>query len=226
MKWWIFSGIWLFSLELVAQDAEKLIREVRQKMEQVNDYQAKGKLKTDVAFLKVPVSNVQVYFQKPNRFRIKKDGGISLLPKNGVSVNMNSLLLQDQYVAVAAGSSMLEGTPVQIIKLLPLSDASDLVLTTLYIDEKLRLIRKAVSTTRDNGTYDMQLFYGRYASFGLPDRVLFSFNTKDYKLPKGVTFEYETGQAVPEKVKDRKGRVELIYEQYQINKGIPENVFR
>lgn len=226
MKWWIFSGIWLFSLKLVAQDADKLIRDVRQKLEQVNDYQAKGKLKTDVAFLKVPVSNVQVYFQKPNRFRIKKDGGISLLPKNGVSVNLNSLLLQDQYVAVAAGSSLLEGTPVQIVKLLPLSDASDLVLTTLYIDEKLRLIRKAVSTTRDNGTYDMQLFYGRYASFGLPDRVLFSFNTKDYKLPKGVTFEYETGQPVPEKVKDRKGKVELIYEQYQINKGIPENVFR
>ena len=195
MKWWIFSGIWLFSLKLVAQDADKLIRDVRQKLEQVNDYQAKGKLKTDVAFLKVPVSNVQVYFQKPNRFRIKKDGGISLLPKNGVSVNLNSLLLQDQYVAVAAGSSLLEGTPVQIVKLLPLSDASDLVLTTLYIDEKLRLIRKAVSTTRDNGTYDMQLFY-------------------------------ETGQPVPEKVKDRKGKVELIYEQYQINKGIPENVFR
>lgn len=226
MKWWIFSGFFLVSIELVAQDADKLIREVRQKMEQVNDYQAKGKLKTDVAFLKVPVSNVQVYFQKPNKFRIKKDGGISLLPKNGVSVNMNSLLLQDQYVAVAAGSSMLEGTPVQIIKLLPLSDASDLVLTTLYIDEKLRLIRKAVSTTRDNGTYDMQLYYGRYASLGLPDRVLFSFNTKDYKLPKGVTFEYETGQTAPEKLKDRKGRVEIVYEQYQINKGIPENVFR
>jgi outer membrane lipoprotein-sorting protein len=213
-------------VDLVAQDADKLIREVRQKMEQVNDYQAKGKLKTDVAFLKVPVSNVQVYFQKPNRFRIKKDGGISLLPKNGVSVNLNSLLMQEDYVAVAAGSTQIEGTPVQMVKLIPLSESGELVLTTLYIDEKLRLIRKAVSTTRDNGTYDMQLYYGRYASFGLPDRVLFSFNTKDYKLPKGVTFEYETGQQVPEKIKDRKGRVEIVYEQYQINKGLPVNTFR
>ena len=29
--------------------------------------------------------------------------------------------------------------------------------------------------------------------YGLPDKVIFSFNTKDYKLPKGVTFDYDDG---------------------------------
>jgi outer membrane lipoprotein-sorting protein len=219
----------MWCLELQGQDADKLIREVRTKLDQVKDYTATGKLKTDVAFLKIPVSNVQIYYKKPNRFRVKKDGGISLLPKNGVSVNLNSLLMSDDYTAVPAGESVLNGITVKIIKLLPLSDNGDVVLTTMYIDEKKLLIQKAVTTTRDNGTYDMQMSYGRFEKYGLPDKVIFSFNTKDYKLPKGVTFEYDAGETAKtqeEKLKNKKGKVEILYENYLINKGISDDVFK
>lgn len=218
-------------LSLVAQgqDADKLIRDVRAKLDQVKDYKATGKLKTDVAFLKIPVSNVQVYYKKPNRFKVKKDGGISLLPKNGVSVNLNSLLMAEDYTAVPAGESMLNGVPVKIIKLLPLNDNGDVVLTTMYIDDKKLLIQKAVTTTRDNGTYDMQMSYGKFEKYGLPDKVIFSFNTKDYKLPKGVTFEYDAGETAKtqeEKLKNKKGKVEILYENYLINKGIDDSIFK
>lgn len=219
----------LISTKGFAQDADKLIREVRAKLDQVNDYRATGKLKTDVAFLKIPVSNVQVFYKRPNRFKVKKDGGISLLPKNGVSINLNSLLMSDNYTAVPAGDATVNGLPVKVIKLLPLSDNSDVVLTTMYIDEKKLLIYKAVTTTRDNGTYDMQMSYGKFEKFGLPDKVIFSFNTKDYKMPKGVTFEYEAGEAdkaQADKLKDKKGKVEILYDNYTINKGVSDDVFK
>lgn len=210
-----------------AQDADKLIRDVRAKLEQVRDYRANGKLKTDVAFLKIPVSNVQVYYKSPNRFKVKKDGGISLLPKNGVSINLNSLLMDEEYTAVPAGETTLNGTVVRIIKLLPLSENSDVVLTSMYIDEKKLLIYKAVTTTRDNGTYDMQMSYGKFEKYGLPDKVIFSFNTKDYKLPKGVTFEYDAGAtAKNQQPKSNKGHVEITYDSYEINKGLPESAFK
>jgi hypothetical protein len=45
---------------------------VRVKLSQVKDYRATGKLKTDVAFLKVPVSNVEVFYKSPDRFKVKK----------------------------------------------------------------------------------------------------------------------------------------------------------
>ena len=228
MKWRILFFFLVNSFLLQAQDADKLVKDVKAKLDAVNDYQATGKLKTDVAFLKLPISKVQVYYKRPNRFKIKKDGGISLLPKNGMSVNLNNVLMQDQFVAVAAGSATLNGVPVKVVKLLPLSENSDLVLTTLYIDDKKLLIVKATSTTRDNGTYDMQFYYGRFAQYSLPDKVVFSFQTKDYKLPKGITFEYETGEIAKaaEKAKDKKGKVEIIYDQYIINKGFSDQVFR
>lgn len=229
MRYVLITFVAIWSLGVQGQDADKLIRDVRAKLDQVKDYKATGKLKTDVAFLKIPVSNVQVYYKKPNRFKVKKDGGISLLPKNGVSVNLNSLLMAEDYTAVPAGESVLNGVTVKIIKLLPLNDIGDVVLTTMYIDEKKLLIQKAVTTTRDNGTYDMQMSYGKFEKYGLPDKVIFSFNTKDYKLPKGVTFEYDAGETAKtqeDKLKNKKGKVEILYENYLINKGIDDSVFR
>lgn len=228
MKWRILLFFLVNSFLLHAQDADKLIKEVKAKLDVVKDYQASGKLKTDVAFLKLPISKVQVYYKSPNRFKIKKDGGISLLPKNGMSVNLNNVLMQEKFVAVGAGTASFKGINVQVVKLLPLVENSDLVLTTLYIDDKKLLILKAISTTRDNGTYDMEFQYGKFAQYSLPDKVIFSFQTKDYKLPKGITFEYETGEIAKaaEKEKDKKGKVEISYDQYIINKGVSDQIFR
>ncbi|MFN5475284.1 MAG: LolA family protein [Sphingobacteriales bacterium] len=219
----------VLALNVQAQDADKLVKDIRAKMAQVNDYKATGKLKTDVSFLKIPVSDIQVYYKKPDRFKVKKDGGISLLPKGGVSVNLNSLMMMDNVTAVNAGESMFQGVKVKVVKLLPLDENSDLILTTLYIDADRLLIYKSVTTTRDNGTYDMQMIYGRYEKYGLPDKVIFSFNTKDYKLPKGVTFEYEPGekpQQTQDALKNKKGKVEITYSSYAINQGVSEAVFK
>lgn len=195
-------------------------------MDRVNDYVAAGKMKTDVVFIKAPVANIKSYYKKPNRFKIKRDGGISLLPKGGVSVNVSSLLLTDDYTAIDAGQTTLNKIPVRIIKLLPLNDNSDVVLTTMYIDEVNLLIRKSSTTTKDNGTFDMEMQFGKYAEWGLPDKVIFSFNTKDYKLPKGITLEYDDGSKKQELPKNKKGKVEISYSSYIINKGVTDEMLK
>ena len=133
-----------------------LIMRVKAKLDQVNDYEADGRMKTDVSFIKAPIGKVKVYFKKPNKFRLKKDGGISLLPKGGVSVNMNSIFATSDFVALAAGEAMIGGSKTRIVKLLPANENSDIVLTTMYIDETNLLVKKAVTTTRENGTYEIK----------------------------------------------------------------------
>jgi outer membrane lipoprotein-sorting protein len=96
----------------------------------------------------------------------------------------------------------------------------------LYIDEPAQLIRKANTTTKENGTYEMEMVYGKYASFGLPDKVIFAFNTKDYKLPKGVTLDFETNEPVNERMKNKKGRIEITYSNYIVNKGVSDAEFK
>lgn len=216
----------MISTALFAQAEEALLRNVKAKLEKVADYEATGKLKLDVSFINAQESDVTVYFKKPNKFKVKKAGGISILPKGGVSVNTASLLPMGGYQTVPAGKAVVNGASTVVVKLIPTDEASDVVLSTLYIDEKEAVIRKAVVTTKESGTYDVQMNYGKYIAWGLADKVIFSFNTKDYKLPKGITFEYDKGERkVDDKEKNKKGTVTLTYSSYKINKGVSEKVF-
>lgn len=230
MKYALFF-CFIFSTTLntvIAQDAAALAQKVKAKLATVNDYQANGIMKTDVSFMKVPQSEVMIYYKKPNKFRIKKQDGITVTPKGGVSINLNAIIAGDNYAAVNAGTGNINGTPVTIIKLLPLEENSEVVVSTLYIDEKKLLIYKATTTTKDNGTYEMEMVYGKFADWGLPDKVTFIFSTKDYKLPKGLAFEYDSGTPPidPNSSKSTKGKVEIYYSNYTINRGIDESLFK
>ncbi len=221
--------IFHLALQSQAQDMTALVMKVKAKLELVNDYEAEGRMKTDVAFIKAPVGKVKVFFKKPNKFRLKKDGGISLLPKGGVSVNMNSVFATTDFVALAAGDAVVGGAKAKVVKLLPTNENSDIVLTTMYIDETNLVIKRAVTTTRENGTYEIEMTYGQFLNYGLPDKVVFSFNTKDYKLPKGITLEFDDNEkqlSEADKLKNKKGRVEITYTNYIINKGISDAVFK
>lgn len=210
------------------QNANELIQQIKEKLEKVNDYTAIGKLKTTVVFIKAPISNIKILYKKPDQFKIKKRGGISILPKGGIKVSLNSILSQKDFVVVEAGNTVIQKVNTKIIKLIPTSENSDIVLATLYIDEINKLVLKANTTTKENGTYEMELFYNNYASYALPDKVIFSFNTKDYKLPKGFTMEFDSGEKATEKdmIKNKKGKVEILYSSYVINKGIADSEFQ
>ena len=235
----IFVFIFIFQVspfaraQLVPQqreDVNMLVQKVREKINLVNDYQANGKMKTNVSFLKVPVATVKLYFKKPERLKIKNEKGISFIPKGAVNMNMSNVLSSGKYSVLDAGTDKVGGTTVKVVKLLPEDDNADVVLSTLYIDAVNQVILKSKTTTRDNGTYELEMSYGKYIAYGLPDKIIFSFNTKDYKMPKGVTFDFEDGSqkktaAEKEKLKNQKGKMEIFISGYSINKGIADSVF-
>jgi len=208
-----------------AQDPAALLQKVRARLDQVNDYQATGIMKTNVSFLKVPEAQVTVYFKRPDKLKIRNDKGISLVPKGAVTISLNNLL-KGAYTTLDAGADTAGGHKVRVIKLLPRDDNADLVLSTLYIDEGRLLILKARTTTRENGTYEVEMTYGKYTGYALPDKVIFTFNTRDYKLPKGLTFDYDDGTKRNTPAGAAQGKVELTYQAYVINKGVPDSVFQ
>ena len=157
------------------ENVNALIQKVNAKIEKVNDYTAEGKMKTKVVFLKVPVSAVKIYFKKPNRLKIKNEKGISFVPKGAVSINISNIVNGEKYTALDAGMDKIGNTAVRVVKLLPVDDNADIVLSTIYIDETNLLIKKAKTTTRENGSYELEMTYGKYSSYGLPDKIIFTF---------------------------------------------------
>jgi len=222
----IFMLILMVPINSKAQDVNGLLDRLRIKLEKVSSYVAEGTMKTNVSFLKVPDALVKVYYQKPDHLKISNEHGISLIPRSASAISLNGLL-SSKYTAIDAGTETLNGTKLRVVKLLPLDEQAEVVLSTIYIDEGRLLIIRAKTTTKDEGTYEVDMKYGKYAEFGLPDQATCSFNTKDYKLPKGVTFDYDDGsrKQAGSATKDEKGAVEISYRSYLINEPIPKGVF-
>jgi outer membrane lipoprotein-sorting protein len=222
---YILFGL-MFCINATAQ-TDPLIEKVAQKLALVNDYVAEGTMKTDVSFIKASLGKVKIYFKKPNLLKVKKEGGISLLPRGGVSLTINTLLNTKGYTSIPVGTQLLNGKKLTVIKLIPNDDNLDWVISTLWIDPVEALVYKTATTTKENGSYEITMQYGAYAQQGLASKIIFSFNTKDYKLPNGITLEFgdEDPASKQKMLKNKKGTIEITYNKYTINKGIPNNIF-
>jgi outer membrane lipoprotein-sorting protein len=227
-KIFLFTILAFTSKLLFSQDVKALLQKVKIKYDLVNDYTANGKLKTNVLFIKAPVASVKIYYKRPDKLKVQNEKGVSFIPKGSVNINMNNVLGLKDFEAVAGGAEKINGTDCKVVKIFPLNDDENISRATLYIDEKQLLVIKSVISTRENGTYELVMTYKKYAVYGLPDKAEISFNTKDYKLPKGITIDYDNGSGKGEqgKEKPKKGKVEITYSDYVINKGVSDSIFK
>ena len=93
-----------FLCQVKAQDVTVLVQNVKNKLNKVNDYEAAGRMKTNIAFLKVPIANVKIYYKKPGKLKIKNEKGFSFIPKGAVNMNMSNVLSSGKYSVLDAGT--------------------------------------------------------------------------------------------------------------------------
>lgn len=208
--------------------ARMIFEKLRTRLSVIKDYTADVSVKIDVTFMKVPPLSGKMYFKAPDKMKLERNGGISILPKKNMSMTLNSMLPVGDATVIDAGKDYINGRPVRIIKVIPTEDAGQIILTKIWVDYERNLALRTETTTRDNGTIKMDLTFAKYVKQGLPDKVIVHMDVKDYKLPKGVTMDYETEKQVKTqavKGKGKKGKIEISYLNYEINKGLPDKIF-
>lgn len=212
-----------------ADNAETLFYTLRNKILQVQDYTAAVKMKIDVSYMKIPLLKGTLFFKAPDKMRLERNGGISLLPKKNINLTISNLIPTGKVTVIDAGEEVKEGKKLHILKVVPEDDISNIVITKIWVDEQRLVAVRAETTTRNDGTVIMDLSFGKYTTYGLPDKVTIFMDLKDYKLPKGVTMDYnnmETPETEAKKVKSQKGTIQITYLKYDINKGIPDEKFK
>ncbi len=220
-----------FGMSAQTSDVEGLFNKMRERLSSVKDYVADVKIRIDVSFMKVPQLNGKIYFKAPDKIKLERNGGISILPKSNLSLTLNSLVPAGGVTVIDAGYDTIGNQKVHVIKVVPNGETSDIVLTKIWIDETNLLALRTETTTRDNGTIKMELSFGKYASFALPDKVVFYIDIKDYKMPKGMMMDYEGGtqQEMVQPSADgkrRKGRISINYLSYTLNIGLTDDIFK
>jgi outer membrane lipoprotein-sorting protein len=218
-----------FSLVVNAQskDPDEIINKVITNFSKVQDYQVDVNVKVDVDFLKVPETKAVIYFKQPDKIHLEAEG-FALLPKDGLDFSPSFLAKKD-YTAIYEQDVDLEGFKTSIIKIIPVGDQGNIILSTLWIDQSKQMIRKVESTTKTNGTFTINFSYENKSGYPLPSKIIFSFNIDERNLPKSLTEDPD--QEKPKKRKSKmsgltKGKVTISYNNYKVNKGLSDSIFQ
>jgi hypothetical protein len=202
-----------------AQDVNTLIKLVKNKLDNINRYQATGTMKTSIAYLKIPIAKVNIQYRKPNELTIKSNNGVTFVPKGVDAISLQKIF-SSEFTAIDGGTEKIKQKVLRVVRLLPTSQQSNIVLSTVYINLSDLVVEKSSTTTKDEGTYEMEMQYGKYIQLGLPDKVTFTFNAKDYKIPKGLTLDFDNASSKNQKIDKtmlNKGKAEIVFQQYTIN---------
>ncbi len=209
----------LFSQEI---DPYELINKVSEEFNKVEDYQVSVTITVDVNFLKVPETKATIYFKQPDKVKMNSEG-FALLPKEGLNFSPTKLL-QNEFTAIHARSETIDGANCEVIKVIPLADTTGVILSSLWIDPELNVIRKIETTTKQAGTFEIDLAYNHSDLKNLPSEVKFIFNVENFKMPASMTGEFDKPK---EKNKDESitGVVIVKYNDYKLNQGIEDSFF-
>lgn len=217
-----FTGI-LHPAKAQAPDARQLVEQLRTQFEQVTDYQADIRITVDVSFINIPDREATVYFKQPDKMHVDSKG-FTLLPKKGMNAGGMDMIRHQDYTALYIGESPVEGHPAHHLKVLPNSEAGDVVLAELWLAQNDNRLLKMKSFTQSAGMYNMRFFYADHP-FQLPAKMVIQFDIKDRKMPGMMTGDFEkigeqlkTGQKTT-------GRVIVEYDNYQVNQGLDDTMF-
>ncbi|MCU0343887.1 MAG: outer membrane lipoprotein-sorting protein [Ignavibacterium sp.] len=209
-----------------SKDPNEILNAVITNFNKVNDYQVDVNIKVDVEFIKVPETKAKIYFKQPDKVHLEADG-FAMLPKNGMEFSPSAFIKKD-YTAIYEQDVDLNGYKTSIVKVIPLGDQGEVILSTLWIDQKKQVIRKVESTTKTNGTFSIDFSFDDKIKYPLPSKIIFSFNMDKMNIPSTITGE-TTNEKQDKKSKNSgsttKGQVIVNYSNYVVNKGISDSIF-
>lgn len=218
----------IVSFSISAQgDAKQVLRGVYNKLQKAKDYSVEANIKVDMPFIRMLPIDAKIYYKQKDKFHVESKG-IAIIPRQSFGQSSKMLADTNSFTAVAQGTEMIGTTQTSIINIIPLSDTSDLILGKLWIDPKNSIILKSQLTTKSNGTILTEYTYGAQTAFGLPDKMVFSVDVKKFKIPKGVATDINntTDEKKEKEKENKKGKIFITLTNYQVNKGIPDSVFK
>lgn len=206
------------------KDAIEIINNVKNKLENVDDYQVEVNINVDMEFLRIPSVSAKIYFKKPDLMKIDSED-FAIIPKEAISFSPTKFF-NNNYQAIYIRSDSLNAHAVDIIKIIPLQDSLKIVLSSLWIDKNEHLIRKLETTTKNRGTFTANLNYNEMAEFGLPSKVVFTFNISETQIPDLLSGENKENVKSPVKQsKNLTGIINIEYSNYLVNTGLDDSLF-
>lgn len=216
--------LFLAAVNIFAQqkNPDDILENVKNNFNRVNNYITDVTIKLDMDFLQVPESKAKLHFKQPDKTKFDSES-FAMMPKQVLNITPSKLLAFD-YTAIYIRSEKLNETDVDVIKIIPNSDSTNMLLSTLWIDSKMSLVRKVETTTKNSGTIVTELNYNSNLDYPLPSEIKVMFKIAEANLPanpdQSIVNHNQSGRR-----RKLEGSVTLTYTNYVVNKGISDHIF-
>ncbi|MBT8379329.1 MAG: hypothetical protein KJN64_08870 [Ignavibacteria bacterium] len=208
------------------KDPEKILERVKDEFKVIEDYKADISVKVDIPFIKMPEREAKLYFKQPDNIHIESEG-FAMLPKEGINFSPISLF-ESEHTSFYEKEEIIEGIESAVIKVIPLNDKSDLVLSTLWIDLERYLILKIESSRKPTGTFAIEFDYTKInEKYYLPERIEFTFSVEPlmFRSRNRSQLNPDENKQPEDSSKVKTGKVFINYSNYDVNTGIPDSLF-
>ena len=211
----IFTLVFFSFLFAQTPDVNTILNNTRSKYKSVSDYSADVSIEVNLNLIKIKSRSGKVYYKSPDKFKFNSDG-FGILPKQVGNINPD-LLLKENHTALYLKEETLGNIPVDVIRIIPMSDSTDIILTTLWID-KNNFIKKIESNSKSSGLIKINITYDNKIKFPLPSQI-------EIELNGGLQEDENKTKRTRISRKSIQGNVLIKYKNYRINAGIDDKIF-
>jgi len=225
----LLIGCIAFTTQAQTKTPKQLLNSVYKKMAVVNDYSVNANVKVDLPFVRMLPIDAKIFFKQKDKFKVETKS-IAIIPRQGFDQITKMLNDTTSFEALVSGDEMVGMVKTTIVNVIPSADTSDLILGKIWIDTKQNVVLKSQLTTKSNGTIVTEYFYGTEIAYGLPSKMIFSVDVKKFRIPKSVAADINNSKKKANQIEtekeNKKGKIFITLTNYQINKGISDDVFK
>ena len=175
----IFLLILMLSVSLQAQEIDKDLLRIKERMEEVLHFTAEIVVDVEAPFINMPTKTASMEYNRGEKIKFKSKDFL-IFPKRGLDFTFSELF-EHPFISVDRGFKAIDNQNLKVLSVIPKDEKADMAMATLYLDIENDHIIISEITTKNQGSYTLQMQYN--AAEILPDHIEVSFAIENLKIP-------------------------------------------
>ncbi len=222
----------LSPLPLTAQiwDAHQVLDSLRARFNRVEDYQVDLQVSLDMPMLRMPRKKMTFTFKQPDKTHLKARG-FAMVPRRGLVLSPDSLFQQLRDLTII-GDTLLNGQTCLILRGFEKGPGDLTLMADVIVDRKLWLVRCITTHLEDHEVFlRLRTEYVEVApGIHMPaeTRLRFQLNERFIRgrHNRPGSFDPDVQEPLLDDKGDMIGEAAIVFTNYRVNHGIPDEYFR
>ena len=211
----IFLLILMLSVSLQAQEIDKDLLRIKERMEEVLHFTAEIVVDVEAPFINMPTKTASMEYNRGEKIKFKSKDFL-IFPKRGLDFTFSELF-EHPFISVNRGFKTIDNQNLKVLSVIPKDEKADMAMATLYLDIENDHIIISEITTKNQGSYTLQMHYN--ATEILPDHIEVSFAIENLKIPLNfMGSDTSIDRKAMKSNKTNTGTVKLQIKNYDIKK--------